>query len=198
MGEEKRRQLVVQTQGLQALAVVRPGGRIHVQWDQNASATRNAQLTFFAEFLANTGLYGSWIECYPLSYSSPTAHSKRDVLGTWSLAKLAGHNRYAHITGLRGDAVSPRFWEWKNHQRWRATSLAFTHDASAKPGLACAPTPEQRARCIEHRVDPGHRHHHRAFEVEYQFFLVDDLDSPSPIPSASLFTLRAPPRWCEW
>ena len=40
-----------------------------------------------------------------LSYTSPRAHSKRDVLGTWLLAILAGHNRYAHITGLRGDAL---------------------------------------------------------------------------------------------
>jgi hypothetical protein len=28
--------------------------------------------------------------------------------GTWLLAILAGHNRYAHITGLRGDVVSPQ------------------------------------------------------------------------------------------
>ena len=35
-------------------------------------------------------------------------HTKRDVLGTWLLAILAGHNRYAHITALRGDAVSPQ------------------------------------------------------------------------------------------
>ncbi len=34
----------------------------------------------------------------PLSYSSHNAHSKRDVLGTWLLAILAGHKRHAHIT----------------------------------------------------------------------------------------------------
>ena len=43
-----------------------------------------------------------------MTYSSPNAPSKRDVLGTWLLAILAGHNRYAHITGLRNDAVSPQ------------------------------------------------------------------------------------------
>ena len=85
-----------------------PGGRIHVQWDHGASATPNAQLTFFAEFLATTGVYDAWVNSCPLSYTSPNAHSKRDVLGTWLLAVLAGHNRYAHITGLRGDAVSPQ------------------------------------------------------------------------------------------
>lgn len=44
MGEAKRRQLAVQTQ---AMAVDTPGGRIHVQWDHDANATPNAQLTFF-------------------------------------------------------------------------------------------------------------------------------------------------------
>ena len=80
-----------------------------MQWDHGASATPNAQLTFFAEFLATTGVYDSWVNGCPLSYSSPNAHSKRDVLGTWLLAILAGHNRYAHITGLRGDAVTAVF-----------------------------------------------------------------------------------------
>src|SRR5450830_742020 len=108
MGEAKRRQLAVQTQALEAMAVDTPGGRIHVQWDHGASATPNAQLTFFAEFLATTGVYDSWVNCCPLSYTSLNAHSKRDVLGTRLLAILAGHNRYAHITGLRGDAVSPQ------------------------------------------------------------------------------------------
>jgi hypothetical protein len=108
MGEAKRRQLAVQRQALQAMAVDTPGGRIHVQWDHGASATPNAQLAFFAEFLATTGVYDSWVDSCPLSYTSPNAPSKQDVLGTWLLAILAGHNRYAHITGLRGDAVSPQ------------------------------------------------------------------------------------------
>jgi len=108
MGEAKKRQLAVQAQALEAMAVDTPGGRIHVQWDHGASATPNAQLTFFAEFLATTGVYDAWVNSCPLSYTSPNAHSKRDVLGTWLLGILAGHNRYAHITGLRGDAVSPQ------------------------------------------------------------------------------------------
>ncbi len=90
------------------MSVDTPGGRIHVQWDHTASASPNAQLTFFAEFLATTGLYESWVDSCPLSYSSPNAPSKRDVLGTWLLSILAGHKRYAYITGLRGDALSPQ------------------------------------------------------------------------------------------
>lgn len=44
MGEANRRQLLVQTQALEAMVVDTPGGRIHVQWDQDASVTPNAQL----------------------------------------------------------------------------------------------------------------------------------------------------------
>lgn len=108
MGEAKRRQLGVQSQALEAMVVDTPGGRIHVQWDHGASATPNAQLTFFAEFLQATGVYDAWLSSCPLTYSSPNAPDKRDVLGTWLLAILAGHKRYSHITGLRNDAVSPQ------------------------------------------------------------------------------------------
>ncbi len=106
MGESKRRQLALQSQALESMALDTPGGRIHVQWDHSANATPNAQLTFFAEFLATTGIYDAWVSNCPLSYTSPNSHSKHDILGTWLLAILAGHNRYTHITGLRGDAVS--------------------------------------------------------------------------------------------
>ncbi len=64
------------------------------------------QLAFFAEFLATAGVYESWVDSCPLHYSSGNAPRVRDVLGTWLLSILAGHNRYAHITGLRGDRVS--------------------------------------------------------------------------------------------
>ena len=108
MGEAKRRQVALQKQAREAMTVDTPGGRIHVQWDHAASATPNAQLTFFAEFLAATGVYDTWVNTCPLNYTSPNAPSKKDVLGTWLLGILAGHNRYAHITALRSDAVSPQ------------------------------------------------------------------------------------------
>jgi hypothetical protein len=76
--------------------------------DHGASATPNAQLTFFSEFLATTGVYSSWVDSCPLTYTSPNTPSKQDILGTWLLAILAGHNRYAHITGLRDD-IKPMF-----------------------------------------------------------------------------------------
>jgi hypothetical protein len=42
-----------------------------------------------------------------LSFTSPNAPRKRDVLGTLLLSVLAGHRRYAHVTALRCDAVNP-------------------------------------------------------------------------------------------
>jgi hypothetical protein len=89
-------------------SVETPWGRIHIRWDNEANATPNAQLAFFAEFLATAGLYESWVSSCPLSYSSGIVSHKRDVVGTWFLSILAGHHRYAHITGLRGDGVSPQ------------------------------------------------------------------------------------------
>ena len=108
MGEAKRRRLALQEKALEAMVVNTPGGRIQVQWDMEASASPNAQLTFFAEYLATTGIYDEWVKSCPLTYTSPNAHSLRNVLGTLMLAILAGHKRYAHITGLRGDALSAK------------------------------------------------------------------------------------------
>jgi len=85
-----------------------PGGRIQIRWDMEASATPNAQLAFFAEFLATTGVYESWVSSCPLRYSSGNASHKRDVLGAWLLSILAGQHRYVHVTALRGDVVSPQ------------------------------------------------------------------------------------------
>ena len=108
MGEAKRKQIQSFQRDLETMVVDTPGGRIHVQWDHSATATPNAQLAFFAEFLQTTGLFKSWVDSCPLNYTSPNAPTKSDVLGTWLLGILAGHNRYSHITGLRGDMVSPQ------------------------------------------------------------------------------------------
>jgi Transposase DDE domain group 1 len=82
------------------------GGRMHVRWDEQASATPHGQFVFFAEFLAATGVFERWVSSCSLEYRSGNAPDKREVLGTLMLALLAGHRRYAHITALRGDAVA--------------------------------------------------------------------------------------------
>jgi hypothetical protein len=90
------------------LSIATPGGRFQVRWDEGGSATALGQLPFFAELLEVSGLFGRWTEGCPMDYTSPNAPTVRDVLGTWLLSILDGQRRYAHVTGLRGDAVAPR------------------------------------------------------------------------------------------
>ena len=80
MGESSGAEISVCGSELESFSVDTPGGRIHIRW----------------------------VDSCPLSYTSGNAFHKRDVLGTWFLSILAGHHRYAHITGLRGDGVSPQ------------------------------------------------------------------------------------------
>jgi hypothetical protein len=92
-------------------------GKIHVEWDTQAAVTPLGQLPFFISFLKVSGLYDDFVASYPLSYTSPNAPAKRDVLGTLLMSILAGHHRYAHITLLRFDSVNPelRMIELKRH-----------------------------------------------------------------------------------
>ena len=91
-----------------AVAVETFGGRVHVEWDQQAAVTHLGQLPFFIAFLKTAELFEPWVEECPLTYASPNAPSKRDVLGTILLSILSGHKRYAHITSIRADSVNPQ------------------------------------------------------------------------------------------
>jgi hypothetical protein len=82
------------------------GGRVYVEWDPTAAVTPLGQLAFFAEYLKVGGLFDPWVEECPVGWTSPNAPSKRDVLGTAVLSILCGHQRYAHISALRGDSVN--------------------------------------------------------------------------------------------
>ena len=82
-------------------------GRVHVEWDPQAAVTPLGQLVFFVQYLKAGGLFDPWVEECPLQLSSGNAPPKRDVLGTAVLSILSGHQRYAHINGLRGDGINP-------------------------------------------------------------------------------------------
>ena len=99
--------LAVQPPPIGDLRVATPGGIFQVRWDENGSASAMGQLAFFAQFLEVSGLFQRWLEGCPLSYTSPNAPAVRNVLGTWLLSILDGQRRYAHINGLRADAVAP-------------------------------------------------------------------------------------------
>jgi len=82
-------------------------GPVRVEWDPAAPLTPYGQLPFFVEYLKVAGLFDALAADCPLTYASPNAPDKRDVLGTTMLSVLAGHKRYAHITALRNDGVLP-------------------------------------------------------------------------------------------
>lgn len=83
------------------------GGRVHVEWDTQAAVTGMGQLPFFIDFLKTADLFEPWVDDCPLTYTSPNAPLKINVLGTLMLSSLSGHRRYAHITTMRCDSVNP-------------------------------------------------------------------------------------------
>jgi hypothetical protein len=119
MGEAKRRAVAQQTQALPAMAVDTPGGRIHVQWDHQASATGNAQLAFLADLLQATGLYQDWVQRCPLSYTGPNSPSQ---------ARRTGHLDAGHPA--RTAALRARH---QPARRWRQPTLS---SAAKRAGFA--------------------------------------------------------------
>ena len=76
MGESKgkRQGAVVEIGGADQPPVVDTlGGRMHVRWDEGASATPRGQRVFFAEFLATTGVFERWVSACPLAYRGANA-----------------------------------------------------------------------------------------------------------------------------
>jgi hypothetical protein len=90
------------------LTVDTQGRRFHVEWDPLAAVTPLGQLVFFSQFLATAGLFRDWVRACPLVFTSHNAPLLPDLLGTITLAILAGQNRYAHVTALRADSVNPQ------------------------------------------------------------------------------------------
>ena len=125
------------------LRVTTPGGRFQVRWDENGSASAMGQLAFFAEFLDVSGLFERWAESCPMAYTSPNAPDVQDILGTWFLSILDGQWRYAHVAGLRGDAVAPQILGMTRILSDESLRRALKHLA---PSPDKAASDEERAR----------------------------------------------------
>ena len=91
-----------------AMEVETYAGKVHVEWDPTAAVTPIGQLAFFIEFLKLGHRFTHWVDDCPLYYSSNNAPEKIDVLGSLFLSILSGHNRYTHMTALRGDTVNTK------------------------------------------------------------------------------------------
>jgi len=107
MGESKLKLVQRDAMLLSCAGVQTMTGRVRMRWESGSVATPMGQRVYFIEFLHLTGLWSRWLETCPLSYSSGNAPSKAEVLGTWLLAVLSGHRRYAQVTGIRCDGVNP-------------------------------------------------------------------------------------------
>ena len=83
-------------------------GKVFVEWDPTAAVTPLGQLPFFIQFLKLGGRFGPWVDDCPLTYTSPNAPKKKDVLGSLFLSILSGHNRYAHMTAWLSDGVNSK------------------------------------------------------------------------------------------
>lgn len=84
-----------------------PGGPVIVHWEEDPGITPHGALTYFLEFLQISGIWEEFVAQCPLTYTSPNAPSKAEILGTILLSVLSGHRRYAHINGIRADTVLP-------------------------------------------------------------------------------------------
>jgi len=84
-----------------------PGGRYYAEWDDQAPVTREGQLIFFFQFLQTGGRWQEFLRECPLHYTGNRGSGALNVMGTVLLSVLAGHWRYAHINGLRGDGINP-------------------------------------------------------------------------------------------
>jgi len=84
------------------------GGPVHVSWVESLSISTQGMLTYFIQFLQQSGLWQRFVEECPLRRSSPNAPPNQEILGTLLLTILSGHWRYAHIAGIRGDDVLPQ------------------------------------------------------------------------------------------
>ena len=110
MGESVKAEISVYRPELESFSVETPGGRIHIRWDNQASATPNAQLAFFAEFLATAGLYESWVSSCPLTYSSDNGFD--ELKNQWGWGGFTTQDMERCQSGARVVALVYNGWSW--------------------------------------------------------------------------------------
>jgi hypothetical protein len=80
-----------------------------------------------------------------MSYTSPNAPGVVDVLGTWMLSILDGQYRYAHVAGLRGDAVALQILGMKKIISDESLRRALAHLAPEQDGVGSGEARARRA-----------------------------------------------------
>ena len=57
-------------------------GKVHIRWSPEAEVSSLGLMPFFIEYLKTSRLFDAWVNECPMTYRSPNAPEKRDVLGT--------------------------------------------------------------------------------------------------------------------
>jgi len=81
------------------------GGPVRARWESAPAVTRNGGLAYFIDFLKVSNTWTESVDSCPLTYSSPNAPTKAEILATLVYSILIGQRRYAHIAALSGDKV---------------------------------------------------------------------------------------------
>ena len=110
MGESAKAEISVYSPELESFPAETPGGRIHIRWDNQASAMPNAQLAFFAELLASAGLYESWGSRCPLTYSSDNGFD--ELKNQWGWGGFTTQDIERCQSGARVVALVYNGWRW--------------------------------------------------------------------------------------
>jgi hypothetical protein len=72
------------------------GGSVEVHWERAPAVTRHGLLAYFIDFLKTSNTWSEFVDSCPLTYSSPNAPNKAEILATMVYAtslvsKLAGN-----------------------------------------------------------------------------------------------------------
>ena len=81
------------------------GGPVKACWGSSPAVTRHGLLAYFIDFLKVSKTWKEFVDSCPLTYSSPNAPTKEEILATMLDSILIGQRRYAHMTALSGDTV---------------------------------------------------------------------------------------------
>ena len=81
------------------------GGPVKACWGSSPAVTRHGLLAYFIDFLKVSKTWMEFVDSCPLTYSSPNAPTKEEILATMLYSILIGQRRYAHMTALSGDTV---------------------------------------------------------------------------------------------
>ena len=101
------------------------GGPVKACWESAPAVTRNGGVAYFLNFLKVSGTWKAFVDSCPLTYSSPNAPTKEEVLATLVYAILIGQRRYAHIAALSGDKVMAGLFGVKTFRSQDSVRRAF-------------------------------------------------------------------------